>query len=43
VLIDSTKVDATKLASFENILYGSSTAAARLPLPDEVAKLLGES
>lgn len=41
--IDSTKVDSTKLAAFEDILYGSSTAAARLPLPDEVKTLLTPS
>ena len=37
VEIDSTKVDSAKLAAFEKILFGSDTAAARLPLPDEVA------
>lgn len=40
VEIDSTKTDAGKLAAFEAILYGSGTAAARLPLPDEVKTLL---
>ena len=39
VEIDSTKVDAEKLAAFEKILFGSTEAAARLPLPDEVASL----
>lgn len=39
VEIDSTKVNAEKLAAFEKILFGSDTAAARLPLPDEVAEL----
>ena len=39
VEIDSTKVNAEKLAAFEKILFGSDTAAARLPLPDEVASL----
>ena len=39
VVIDSTKVDATKLAALEAILYGG-TAAARLPLPDEVKTLM---
>jgi hypothetical protein len=34
--IDSTKVDKTKLAAFEKILYGSEDAASKLPLPDEV-------
>ena len=37
VEIDSTKVDKSKLEAFEKILFGSDTAAARLPLPDEVA------
>ena len=37
VEIDSTKVNAEKLAAFEKILFGSDTAAAKLPLPDEVA------
>lgn len=37
VEIDSTKVDPAKLAAFEKILFGSDTAAAKLPLPDEVA------
>ena len=37
--IDSTKVDAGKLAELENILYGSDETEARLPLPNEVAEL----
>lgn len=40
IVIDSTKVDKKKLEAFEKILYGSETAAARLPLPDEVKTLL---
>ena len=43
VEIDSTKVDPAKLAAFEKILFGSDTAAARLPLPDEVATLFADS
>ena len=42
--IDSTKVDAEKLAALEAILYGSDTESAkeaRLPLPDEIATLMG--
>lgn len=39
--IDSTKVDKDKLAAFEAILYGSEEGEPRLPLPDEVATLLG--
>ncbi len=38
--IDSTKVDAEKLAKLEAILYGSAEAAARLPLPGEIATLM---
>jgi len=34
--IDSTKVDSTKLTSFEAILYGGDNATAKLPLPDDV-------
>lgn len=40
ITIDSTKADPTKLAAFEKIIYGSDTAAARLPLPDEIKTLL---
>ena len=43
VEIDSTKVESVKLAAFEKILFGSETAAARLPLPDEVADLFANS
>ena len=43
VEIDSTKVNAEKLAAFEKILFGSDTAAARLPLPDVVAELFADS
>lgn len=38
--IDSTKVDPTKLASLEDILFGNETTEARLPLPDEIATLI---
>lgn len=41
--IDSTKVDAEKLAALEAILYGSEEGTARLPLPAEVATLIGTS
>lgn len=49
VTIDSTKVPAAKLAALEKILYGvdadseNSVEAAdpRLPLPDEIAELVG--
>lgn len=38
--IDSTKVDAAKLAALEAIIYGSESEEPRLPLPDEVAQLM---
>lgn len=40
VTIDSTKVDAGKLAALEAILYGSESEEARLPLPDEIAEMM---
>ena len=40
ITIDSTKVDADKLAALEAILYGSESEEARLPLPDEIATLM---
>ena len=39
--IDSTKVDAEKLAALEAILYGSDSEEAYLPLPDKVAEIMG--
>ena len=42
--IDSTKVDSTKLAALEAILYGSDSEVSkepRLPLPNEIATLMG--
>lgn len=44
--IDSTKVDDTKLAALEEILYGKAgdtAVEARLPLPDEVVTIIGTS
>lgn len=41
VTVDSTKVAAEKLAALEAILYGSDSEEARLPLPDEIATLVG--
>ena len=44
LVIDSTKFTsssaAANLAALENILYGTSEASARLPLPDEVISIL---
>lgn len=45
IIIDSTKVDATKLASFEAILYGADGSGtgsdSRLPLPTEIISHFG--
>lgn len=43
VTIDSTKVDKMKLTALEAILYGSDSEEARLPLPDELITILGDS
>lgn len=46
VIIDSTKVDAEKLAALEAILFGSedeSNGDPRLPLPDEIVELMSDS
>ena len=40
VVVDSTKVDAEKLALLEDKLFGSETEESTLPLPDEIAALL---
>lgn len=40
LIIDSTKVDSTKLSALEDVLYGGDNTEPRLPLPDEVATLL---
>lgn len=40
IVIDSTKVDAGKLAALEAVLYGSEDDEARLPLPDEIKTLM---
>ena len=41
ITIDSTKVDAEKLKALEAKLYGSESEEPMLPLPDEVATIMG--
>lgn len=41
--IDSTKVDATKLAAFEDIILGSENSDPRLPSPEEVINFFKDS
>lgn len=41
VIINSTLVDKTKLATLEGILYGTDSAEPRLPLPAEIITILG--
>jgi hypothetical protein len=43
IVINSTKVDPTKLATLEDILYGTPGADPRLPLPAEVASIMTEA
>lgn len=43
LVIDSTKVDKTKLAALEAILYGDESSEAKLPLPDEIAAIFSDS
>ena len=40
LVIDSTKVDAEKLAAIEAKLFGSESEESTLPLPDEIATML---
>ena len=40
ITIDSTKVDEAKLTALEDVLYGSESEEARLPLPDEIATMM---
>jgi hypothetical protein len=40
VVIDSTKVEKSKLEALEAILYGTDEVEARLPLPDEIVSIL---
>lgn len=42
ITIDSTQVDATKLAALEAVLFGSESEEARLPLPDEIVTIMGD-
>lgn len=41
IVIDSTKATPEKLTALEKILYGDTQTEARLPLPDEVASIMG--
>ena len=42
IVIDSTKATPEKLTALEKILYGDTETEARLPLPDEVASIMGQ-
>lgn len=43
IVIDSTKVDAEKLAALEAKLYGDESVEAMLPLPAEIAEMFKEA
>ena len=40
VTIDSTKIDTAKLKTIEDMLYGTESVEAKLPLPDELKTIL---
>ena len=40
VTIDSTKIEAAKLKTIEDMLYGTESVEAKLPLPDELKTIL---
>ena len=40
LVIDSTKVDKSKVSKLEDVLYGSESADPRLPLPNEIVGIL---
>ena len=42
IVIDSTKATPEKMAAVEKILYGDTEVEPRLPLPNEVAQVMGE-
>lgn len=41
VAISSTKVTGEKLKALEDVIYGTAEKEARLPLPDEIADIIG--
>jgi hypothetical protein len=43
ITVESDKADKTKLAALEKILYGSEDAEPRLPLPEEIIELFGDT
>lgn len=43
VVVNSTKTDAAKMKALEDILYGSTETEPRLPLPDEIADIVGDT
>ena len=40
LVLDSVKLGAAKMEAIEDVLYGSSAAEARLPLPDEIKSII---
>lgn len=40
LVLDSVKLGAAKMKAIEDVLYGSSAAEARLPLPDEIRSII---
>lgn len=42
IVVDSTKVDAAKLKTLEEMVYGTESAEAKMPMPNEIADTLGD-
>lgn len=43
IILDSTKLGTAKMTAIEDVLYGTSEADPRLPLPDEVLSIINGS
>lgn len=41
IVVDSTKCDKDKLKQLEDIIYGTDSAEAKLPMPNEIIELVG--
>lgn len=42
IVVDSTKVDAAKLKTLEEMVYGTESAESKMPMPNEIADTLGD-
>lgn len=42
IVVDSTKVDAAKLKTLEEMVYGTESSESKMPMPNEIADTLGD-